>query len=525
MRIYKILSFMTVLAVSAPAFAQYEGTTFDDRIGHGQDSIEVRQNVSMMLENYKQKNWNDAYENFKFVLEKAPFARLDTYTRGVTILENLVSANNGNKELQKKYLDELLNLYEIRLQNAQGLNSCNNIKTTRGPVLCRKAYDYATYAPYVYEDYTLDKAYDSFTEGINLVNEDPSIEIEGFVLSKYFATSYQKYQADPDGFRERFLNDYMLAKNVCEEMLAKANQTEDKAEAAKIVRQYDPVYVYVNGTFASSNAATKEQILAIYEPKVEENKGNVEYLRSALNVMGGNYCDDTDVYFNAAKYANALEPDINSCIGMGASFINDGNIAEAISYYEKAVELAQGEKNKAQTAYNIANILGRKGQTAKAEPFLAQAEQLDASYKGKCDLYRSRRDASEKKFDSAIAFANKAAEEDPSISGTATRLAEQIEDWKVSYAEYERQEAERQAQIEAWKKQQAELERQRQAELARQRAQAAAKSQAAKDAQAKANAAAKAEYDRRKAEYDRKMAEYNAQVARQKKLEDFWKGN
>ena len=148
--------------------------------------------------------------------------------------------------------------------------------------------------------------------------------------------------------------------------------------------------------------------------------------------------------------------------------------------------------------------------------------------KGKCDLYRARRDASEKKFDSAIEFANKAAEEDPSISGTATRLAEQVADWKVSWAKYEEQqkaEQERLAQIRA---EQERLRAAREAQLRAEQQQAAA-ARAKENAQARAareaaNAKAKAEYDRKMAEYNKRKAEYDAQVARQKKLDDFWKG-
>ena len=56
----KFLSLAAVAMLSASAYAQYEGTSFDDRIGHGQDSIEVRQNVSMSIEKYKQRHWKDA---------------------------------------------------------------------------------------------------------------------------------------------------------------------------------------------------------------------------------------------------------------------------------------------------------------------------------------------------------------------------------------------------------------------------------------------------------------------------------
>ena len=194
-----------------------------------------------------------------------------------------------------------------------------------------------------------------------------------------------------------------------------------------------------------------------------------------------------------------------------------------MEYYNKALELTP-DNDKPEMAYEIANVLGRKGQISKAEPFLTETEQLDPTYKGKCDLYRARKEASEKNLDQAIMFARKAGEEDPSISGTATRLIEQIETYKVKMAEYEAQqkaERERLAAIEAQRK------KEREAYEAAQRAAAerAKAAQGQKKAEIDAeNARRKAEYDRKMAEYNKKKAEYDAQMARQKKLDDFWKG-
>ena len=502
-----IRNYFTVLAlsvVSANSFAQYEGTSFDDRIGHGKDSLEVRQQVSLFGNNVKEQKWEDAYENYKFIIEKAPFARLDTYTKGVTVLSHLIS-NSQDATQRKNLLDEMLGIYDKRIENMVGLNSFSKLKTTKGSVLCRKAYDYAVYAPSCYADYTLDKAYDNFSEGINLVNEDPSVEVEAFVLSKYFETSYAKYQADQEGFQEQFLLDYILCKEVCEKMLAKANEAEDRDQADKIVKQYDPILQYVTPLFLNTPAASRDNILDIYNANVGQRKDDVNYLRSALSVLAANYCDDSDIYFQAAKYADAIEPDYNSCIGMAQYFMQQGNEAEGVNYYNKAVELCQSNKAKADAAYNIANTLGRFKHTSNAEPFLTMAEQYESTYQGKCDLYRARRDASEKKFDSAISYAQKAADEDPSISGTASRLAEQIADYKVSYQKYEEEQAEIRRQQEAWRKQQAELERQRQQQIAAQKAAAQqAKTNEQKKAQEAANAKAKAEYDKKMAEYNKK---------------------
>ena len=518
------------LAFSMNVFAQYEGTYFDQRIGHGSDSIEVRQNVSLFSEYMSKQEYTEAYQYWKYLMEKAPIARLDTYTNGAAMLGKLIESA-PDKETKTKYLNELLELYDIRLKNAELLNQCADIspKTTRGPVLCRKAFDYSHYANGVYDDYSIEKAYNNFTEGINLVNDDPSIEVEAFVLTEYFTTSYNRYQADNDGFREQFLNDYILCRDVCEKMLAKASETSDSEYAKSIVSYYDPTYNWVNGTFAYSQAADSSKIIPIYEKRVEENENDLAYLKSAIRVLQDNYCDDKEIYFKASKYAYQIQPADYSAIGVAASYVSENNVDEALKYYNQAVELSKTDSQKADICYEIASILGRKGMLDKAEPYLAQAESLVPSYKGKCDLYRARRDASMQQFESAIAFAKKAGNEDPSISGTALRLSQEIMEYQVNWEKWD---AERKAAIERQRQLEEEQARLRAQEEARRKAEQQAAAQAARNrenaaqrqARERQNAAARAEYDRRMAEYRRQRAAYDAQVAKQKRLDDFWRG-
>jgi len=530
MKMKKLFLGFVALTSSVGVFAQYEGTYFDQRIGHGSDSIEVRQNVALFSQFMESKEYLEAYKYWSFLMEKAPIARLDTYTNGATMLGELIKMS-PDKETKTKYLNELMGLYDTRLKNAELLNQCADIrpKTTRGPVLCRKAFDYAIYADGVYDDYSLNKAYNNFTEGINLVNEDPSIEIEAFVLNKYFETSYNRYQADNDGFREQFVNDYILCRDVCEKMLAKASETTDTNYAKSIVDYYDPTYNWVNGTFAYSQAADSSKIIPIYELRVEEKKNDLAYLKSAIRVLQDNYLDDTEIYFKASKYAYNIKPEYYSAIGVAASYVSENNMDEALKYYNQAVELSNDSIQKADISYEIANVLGRKGMLDKAEPYLAQAESFSPLYKGKCDLYRARRDASVQKFDSAIAYANKAGTEDPSIYGTAQRLSQEIKEYQVNWEKWD---AERKEAIERQRKLEEEQARLRAQEEARRKAEQQAAAQAARNrenaaqrqARERQNAAARAEYDRRMAEYRRQKAAYDAQVAKQKRLDDFWRG-
>lgn len=461
MKLKKILALAAMALVSAPAFAQYEGTDVNDRIGHGEDSLKCRENLTLFGDYFKAKNYAEAYPCWKFVIEKAPLAQAMIYTRGWTLLSELIN-QSAEKTDKKKYLDELMAMHDTRIKWIKELNSFSSPKmqSSKGAILCRKAFDYSKHGPVAYDDYSLNTAYDMFTEGINLVNEDPSHEVEAYVLHTYMNVSYAKYKADPENFRGQFIEDYLLCKEVCEKMLEHANQETDSVAAKKIVDQYDPTYFAVQNLFAESNAADRDWLIKYYTPKVEEHKSDIKFLRSAINILANNDCDDTDAYFKASKYAYTIEPSFASAIGVAQQLTKAGKDAESVQYYDKAIELAPDNKTKARIAMKVVYALAKSGHGTSAENYLKKVESFDPSMAGRADLFRAQNAAASKNYTAALAFATSAASKDPAISGSASRLKARI-----------------------------------------------------------------TEFQRRQSEYDKANAEYKAQLEKQQRLENFWKGN
>lgn len=453
MKFKKSLFLFAAMAAAVPSFAQYQGTSLHDRIGHGQDSINNLNNISLFQEAYKAKNGQEAYEPWKSCINSAPLALASLYTQGAPMLANLIVAA-PDVATKKKYFDDLMNMYDLRIKNVDALNSFSSAKmqSSKGSILCRKAYDYATYGQGVEPTHSLDNAYNMFTEGINLVNEDPSKNVEGFVLYKYFDVSYQKYKADPTGFHEQFLKDYLLCKEVCEKMLEKANGETDSVAAQKIVAQYDPTLMQVEHSFAESKAADRNQLIAIFTPKVEANKNNLSYLRSVIDVLEDNDCDDTDVYYKASEYAYKIEPSYNSAIGLAQKCTKEGRHSESIQYYDKAIQLCTNDKQKARIAMKVVYALAKGGNTSKAESYLKQVENYDPSMAGKCDFYRAQHAAISKNYDTAINYARKASSEDASLSGSAGRLINRINEVKRKNAEIAKANAEYKAALEKQQK-------------------------------------------------------------------------
>ncbi len=459
MRLKKLAITFAMAAAVTPAMAQYEGTSVYDRIGHGQDSIDVLNSLAMYIDYYKIQDWKSAYEPWKVVITKAPFAQVGVYAYGAAILGNLIVATQ-EMDQKKGYFNELMNLYDTRLKNLAGLNSFTSEakQVTKGDVMARKAFDYAYYGQGVADDFSVDKSYSMFREAFNMIRQEGAKEIEAFVLNKFFDISYQKYVADNQGFREQFLQDYLESREVCEKMLELANSAQDTVAAKKIVSQYDPTLNRIETIFAQSKAADRDQIVAIFTPKIEENKNNLAYLKSALVLLASNDCDDTDVYYKAAEYAYNIEPSYESAIGMAQKLNKAGKNAESVQYYDKALELCQTESTKANISLRIASALSKSGDINGAFGYLDKAISYNSAVAGKSYLLRAQFLAKQKKFSEAANYCTKAAEADISISGTANRLKANIIDVQRKNAEYEKanaayqaEKAKRQKEEDFWK--------------------------------------------------------------------------
>ena len=450
---------MSVAAFAVPAMAQYEGTQWYERIGTGEDSLRTRQNLSMFQTAINSNNFTEAYEVWKPIFEKAPFSQMGIYTNGAYMLAMLIS---GEQDAAKKqsYFKDLMNVYDTRVKNLEGLNSFTRVdrRATEGDVIARKAYDYAAYAPSCDPSYSLDNAYALFKDGINKINEQGGREVEGFVLDAFFRVSYAKYQADNNGFREQFLQDYLESKDVCDKMLQLAKEEPDTAKARKIVETYDTPLNTIEGLFAESKAADRDQIIAIFEPKIEANKDNLSYLKSALTLMAANDCDDAPVYYKAAEYAYNIEPSFESAIGTAQKYYKDGQTAKSVEYFNKAIELCKNDNQKGNISLRVAAAMRKSGDFKSAYEYLDKAAQFNPDLEGKCYMQRANIATKAKNYAEAKAFCDKAAAADITLVGQAQRLKTNIQtverhnaEYAAQKAAYDKQQAELKAEEDFWK--------------------------------------------------------------------------
>lgn len=377
----KLLATILLATAVVTASAQrYAGTTINDRIGHGQDSIEVLNNLSLYREAFKAQNWAEALETWKYVFTHAPLAQIRIYTDGAWMLEQLIQKETDQAK-KKEYFDLLMQVYEQRLNNLDDLNSIATKKTTttRGNIICRRATDFYYYNPT--PDY--EKAYQMFRDGIN----DMGANTEAFVLFAFIECSYNRFIANKDNstVRENFIRDYMETNDVCDRLLDQAKEyvadtlNPDTVAAQAIVNDYQPTQDRCQEMFVSSGAADCDALETIYSEKVEANKTDLQYLNSVLGVLTNFECDKSNIYYVASDYAYQLNKTPNAAIGKAQKFLKDGNTNEAMKYLQEAIDLETDQAKKAKIAFSIATILYRKGNIGGARQYCNRTLQYQPS--------------------------------------------------------------------------------------------------------------------------------------------------
>ena len=392
----KKLAVATALAISAnPVIAQnFEGTTPDDRIGAtnngNEDSIKIgRQNISLFQQGLQNQDYKEARINLQWLLKKAPYAITGIYTQGPYIYYNLITKEtDSSKKLM--YFNEMMEIFAAREKNLDVLNTFAKTKSTLGDVLALKADYYNWTAPGTPgSGYTLNQSYANYSQAIKMINEKGGREIEGSVLQNFFLVSDAMYKSAPNALREQYLQDYLDSKDACEKMLQLAKEAKaegDEEKANKLVAKYDGPLALIEQTFSQSGAADREQIIAIYTKKFDSYKDDINKLNSAITLMAQNDCDDTDIYYQYAEAAYAIEPTFTSAIGLAQKAQKDGELEKMLDYYNKSLELASSDAKRGVICLNIVNGLTKSKQYTGALTYAEKAISYNEDLAGKAYL-------------------------------------------------------------------------------------------------------------------------------------------
>lgn len=360
----KIGLFAIALFVAMGAKAQ-DGVE-DGRYGQGADSVKkCLENISIYTEYVKTSNYQDAYEGWKYVFENHPLAQYATYTNGVKILRALYKEET-DADKKAQYSSELMYVYERRLKFLDDLNKIVQNPIPRYEVLGLYAHDYLTVNPKP----ELQKAYTMLREAVDAGKENTLY----YVLADLMKISQQRLKAkkDDDAVREAFLQDYLDCSTYIIPVI-EAQTNEKVKEAAEKTKENIDAY------FINSGAATCDDLQAIYGPKIEDNKDDLEYLTKVVTLMSMLDCKSSDAYFAAAEYAHAISPTAKTAKSLGALYLSKREDTDkALEFYEQAATLEEDPEAVSDIYYTIAVLWNSKKSIDKCRQYLNKAIQANS---------------------------------------------------------------------------------------------------------------------------------------------------
>lgn len=412
----KMITALFALALGTTAAFAQKGVEDGSRFGHGQDSLNCLKNISIYTEYVKTNNFQDAYQPWKAVFDEAPIAQIGTYTNGAKILRGLIAAEKDGAK-QKQYFAELLKVHDQRIQYLDQLNKLTKKPTTKGDILSTKAHDFYSFMAL---NPDINAVYAVFKEAVDLEKQN----LPYYVMQEFADVSGQKIKSD-ESHKEQFIQDYIT-------IAGYANDAYKAAATDKIKEQYKMAKDNIDAHFINSGVATCENLQDIYAPKVEENKSNIDYLKSVITVMQKLGCKESEAYFAASEYAHAIEPTAATAFGCGAMYYKKGDIAKSIEYFDNAIELEEDLLLKADYCYTAAQVLFANKQYSKAKQYARKSIECNgekgAPYILIAQMYAASPNWSEEAalnkctYFAAIDKLQKAKSVDPSVTEQANEM-------------------------------------------------------------------------------------------------------
>ncbi len=355
----KMLTALFALSLGATAAFAQKGVEDGSRFGHGQDSLNCLKNISVYTEYVKTNNFKDAYPSWKAVFDEAPWAQVATYTNGAKILRALIAAEKDGAK-QKEYFELLMKVHDQRIQYLDKLNTLSKTKATKGDIMGTKAHDYFSMG-----GQDNNAAYAMFAEAVAAEKHN----LPYYVLMEFVDASARKVKAE-EAHKEQFVQDYIAAAGYASEALEAA-----KKESAK--KNYQMAKENIDAHFINSGVATCDNLQAIYAPKIEANKTNLDYLKQVMKVMKMLGCTEAEAYFAASELAHAIEPTAETAIGCGYMYYKKGDFDKCISYFDNAIELEQDPIKKADYNYSAAAVCFSNKQLSKAKQYARKSIELN----------------------------------------------------------------------------------------------------------------------------------------------------
>ncbi len=367
-------------------------------------------NLSTYTEFYNQKNYKDAYPEWKICFDNCPSMSKNIYIQGPAILESIIASREGAS--REAAIDTLLLIFDKRIEyfgNGQ-----------EGKFLGSKAQ-----YMYKYRLENLEDVYNTFSRAYELTGKSTDYN----VMKLYMHTAIKMYEAEKIS-KEVVVDIYSSVSD------ALAEQMENEVKEDKKTK-IEGAASMVEELFVNCTAADCKSIIEVFEPKFEAEPTNIELAKKIVNLLkkgNSDECKLSDLYMKAAVAVYENEKSSSAAHAIGQAYFKRGESSKAEQYYNEAISLEENNDKKADMYYEL-GLLYFTGMNsyAKARQAARQALAVDPNY-GKAYILIGRvyaaggkdcgKDAFEDKWVYWVVVDQfqKAKSVDPSVADEANKL-------------------------------------------------------------------------------------------------------
>ena len=348
---------ITVMGVKAQT-GVVSGTPF----GSGADSLRCRQNISLASTYIQTSNFAEALPLWKIAYEECPGATRSLYQWGEQIIKWQLSQATDAAQTEG-YFNDLMALYDKRIKYFGDDPTYNT-----NWIMSRKANDYMQLKGDDAEPSVL-------YEWLKPMLEEYQEKTELLSISYFMLASQNIMASDPDRYTPQFIDDFLKATALFDAKIEVAKAANDETAINNITALKSGMET----NFAMSGAADCETMERVYASKIEDQKSDLEFLKSTLALFSRVGCNETETYFAAANYAHQIEPTYESAMGIASQSLKKKDNASAEKYLLQAIEFASDDAQKSTVNYLIASLAFGSSNYSKARTYAMRALEANSS--------------------------------------------------------------------------------------------------------------------------------------------------
>ena len=312
---------------------------------------ECQSKASLFVEAAKVKNYNEAYEPWKFVYDNCPELYQSTFLYGERILRDKIQQGT-DKAKYIKDLQELYNKFHKYFPN----------KLTEGDLNIRQSG--------ILIDYNLgtrEELYNLLDKTFQL-NKD--LFTDDMIIYQYFASAIDLYNEKKKTLQEIF-DTYDNVSEIIEEQNGKVsltiNELLPKEEAGTLTdkeknqlqvartRVENLKNITESVDAALGQLADCNNLISLYQKAYEANKDDAVWLRRAAAKMSDKECTSDPLFAKLVERLYQLAPSASSALYLGIMKEKQKNTTEAVKYFNQAVDLEKDNLKKSIYLVKIAS--------------------------------------------------------------------------------------------------------------------------------------------------------------------------